>query len=486
MPNRPLAAWALALTLFAGLSTGCGFGESGVAPPLDRIFLPQGVAADPGGRFLYVVNSNSDLRFNAGTVVMVDAAKAAESRAAAGWPRCPSAGFLPDDASVGAGRTCCWDYFDERILNCDDRSFIDAGKTVRIGSFGTQAVIEPRADIPGASGRLYVAVRSEPSVTFLDLVPSGADMSLRCTAGGGREQLCEDAFKVRGDYTNPAATALRLLEEPNTLEIDRTLGLLYVGHLVEGLSVIDLCGPTASLRSVNRRIFTQPGFGITSITIEEPGSPAGNLLVSGRPLFTGFQAPPGEVHALSLRGAGAGCATPFAGPREVEAVESGVFFSSAFFANGIDIHDVVQSPSGDRAYLLHRNAGSRLNPPAVVEVDRSRDAQGKRLNRSVGLVETCAGPTEMHLHDAGRGPRLYVVCFEAGQVYIFDPNPLTLSGVINVGRGPTRLVFSPTDPKVGYVVGFSDNNVSVLDLAPQSPTENRVVQRIGFPQLRKR
>jgi DNA-binding beta-propeller fold protein YncE len=486
MPNRPLAAWALAIAFVAGVASSCGFGESGVPPPLDRVFLPQGVAADPGGRFLYVVNSNSDLRFNAGTIVAVDVARAGMAHGSGEYPRCPSPGFLPDNASVALGRACCWDYFDERILNCDDRLFIDPGKTVRIGSFGSQALIEPRTDLPGVSSRLYVAVRAEPSVTFLDVVASGSDVNLRCTSAGGSDQVCEDNFKIRGDYRNPAPTAVRLWEEPNSLAFDSALGLLYVGHSIEGLSVIDVCGPMPSLRSVNRSIFTQAGFGITAVTLDEPGNPARNLLVSGRSLFGGFQAPAAEVHSIALRGAGTGCPAQGEGPRNVEAVESGVLYSSAFYANGIDIHDVVQSPSGDRAYLLHRNAGSRLNPPAVVEVDRSVDAQGKRLDRSVAVIETCAGPTEMHMHDAGRGPRLYVVCFEAGQIYIFDLNPLTLTDAINVGRGPTRLVFSPTDPKVGYVIGFSDNNVSVLDLSPDSPTENRVIQRIGFPQLRKR
>ena len=38
------------------------------------------------------------------------------------------------------------------------------------------------------------------------------------------------------------------------------------------------------------------------------------------------------------------------------------------------------------------------------------------------------------------------------------------------------------DRTVAYVAGFANNNVSVLDLKPGSPTEYRVVQRIGFPR----
>ncbi len=88
----------------------------------------------------------------------------------------------------------------------------------------------------------------------------------------------------------------------------------------------------------------------------------------------------------------------------------------------------------------------------------------------------------MQRHDTGRGERLFVTCFESGQIYVVDPEPLTVTDVITVGRGPNTLVFSPTDPGLAYVAGFADNNVAVLDLHPGSPTEYRVIQRIGFPR----
>jgi hypothetical protein len=41
---------------------------------------------------------------------------------------------------------------------------------------------------------------------------------------------------------------------------------------------------------------------------------------------------------------------------------------------------------------------------------------------------------------------------------------------------------SPINHKpIAYVVGFGDNNISVVDLDPTSPTEYHVIQRIGFP-----
>jgi hypothetical protein len=40
---------------------------------------------------------------------------------------------------------------------------------------------------------------------------------------------------------------------------------------------------------------------------------------------------------------------------------------------------------------------------------------------------------------------------------------------------------APADSTRAYVVGFNANNEAVIDLDPLSPTQYRVVQRIGFP-----
>ena len=156
----------------------------------------------------------------------------------------------------------------------------------------------------------------------------------------------------------------------------------------------------------------------------------------------------------------------------------------------MDIRGFVLSADKQRAYVLHRNGSplslyARDNPPALVAVDRSPDAQGRPVNRAVEVVEICSGATELHRHDAGRGPQLYVVCFESGQIYVVDPELMEVSAVINAGRGPTTLAFAPRDPTIAYLAGFSDNNISVIDLKPGSPTEHKVVQRIGFPTLRR-
>jgi DNA-binding beta-propeller fold protein YncE len=88
----------------------------------------------------------------------------------------------------------------------------------------------------------------------------------------------------------------------------------------------------------------------------------------------------------------------------------------------------------------------------------------------------------LNRHGTDLNLRLYVTCFEDGQVYVFDPRVPRLVDVIEVGRGPAGLVFPPgNDSTTMFVVGFGANNISVVDIKPGSATENHVVQRIGFP-----
>jgi DNA-binding beta-propeller fold protein YncE len=465
-----LATLGLALA-----GAGCGFGESGVKPPLDRIFLPGGMAVDPEGRWLYVVNSNTDLRYNAGTLVAVDLALVAEDRARA-WGDCPSPGYTAEDQ--GSARYCCRDFFDPATLNCKDRGYLNPASTIQLGSFGTAMVLQERPSLGADRRRLYIAVRAEPSVTFLDVTVTPEGVSFRCRDDDqGPNPLCDDTHKVRS--ARDIEFDPQLAEEPHTLVLDPQLELMYVAHANQTLSLLDTCEDKPALVSFRRPIFDLANEWLTSVTLQKPGDALAPVFVTGRNL-SGTAA---QIKTLYLDGA-APCqrGVPRGGP---DLVPGAGFYSSAFYPYGADIRGLLLDPDGRRAYVLHRN-GTRFNPAALVAIDRSPDAQGEPANRAIDVVETCAGAMEMRWHDAGRGPRIFVVCFEAGQVYVIDPQLMVVSAVINTGRGPSVLAFSPLDPTIAYVSGFSDNDVSVVDLRPGSATEYKVVQRIGFPYLRGR
>lgn len=485
VPSRlrlPLSLGALACLGACGLGS-----KSGLQPPLDRIFFPTGLAADGSGGWLYVVNSNSDLRYNAGTLIAVDLGKTRASRSEAAskqWESCPLPGNTPRLPPAGTP-FCCLDALDRRILDCDERAYVDARATVRLGSFGGAVIRHPYQSGGEPVDRLYLAVRADPSVTVVDARVRDGRPTFRCSGprngepGGdppGGNPTCSDEWKVRSAVHDPGIT---VPEEPYALALDPGLGVLYVGHLLGGqISVLDVCDPRDAL--LPRLVGVHDGLlrpdgngrrGITSLVIGAPGNPDGRTWATSRYSAT--------VASFVLRGARAGeCSPGEAAPgasRDLAIVGAGSFTSTAFAPGGADLRGFVIDPDRERAYVLHRF------PSSVEFVDLRPDGYGNPAYRAVAVVEVCAGAQSLRMHDAGRGPMLFVNCFEGGQIHVVDPDRAQLIAGIEAGRGPAGLVFDLNDRQVAYVAGFSDNNVSVVDLRPGSPTEFRVVQRLGFP-----
>lgn len=465
----------LAATL--GCNTG---GAEGVDPPLDRLFFPSAVRVDSSSRYLWVVNANTDLRYNAGTVVAVDLKAAAADRAptvAPNWPTCAPQRTAPAEPPR---LPCCRDLFDSRVLNCDDRSYVRKDATVRIGSFGSEIVVQDWTAGGTPVERLFVAVRSDPSITFIDATIGPEGPRLQCTGPRGVPQQaanpqCDTTWQIR-----TAESGERMPEEPYAFALDDRLGVLFVGHLVGGMSVIDVCAPgnpaAPRLTSILRVPFpTVRNQGVTAIALPDEGQAGGSIFVSSR-----FSPDIGE---LVLRGVGeAGCGTDAmpVSNRALALVGVANYLPTSFLPSGNDIRGFLLDEAARRAYVLHRNVSR--GPAAIAMLDVSRDQAGRTVFTTVQTVEVCSGPSTFAMHDAGRGNRLFVTCFDAGQIYVVDPVAGVVTGAIDAGRGPSRLAFDPNDPTVAYVAGFSENTVGVIDIRPESITENRLVQRIGIPK----
>ena len=259
----------------------CKLNQQGVAPPLDRIAFPASAIVDPDGRWLYVANSNSDLRYNSGTLVAVDL-DAAFTRIAPTvrsgaeplptWPVCAGADRVRLDTDPAP---CCWDYLDHEILNCDERLYIPPASTVKIGSFSAgmqfQSFVEPKCDpskapaeaatavlnaattrhdcnahCPGdaVEGRLFIGVRGNSSLTYVDTgrvtdpdPKVGTRPAFSCsdpaTASADDPSVCQivettpDTNPIGGAVPDP----IHVPDEPYALTLDESQDLLYVGNL---------------------------------------------------------------------------------------------------------------------------------------------------------------------------------------------------------------------------------------------------------------
>ena len=496
------------LLLFVLAGAGCGLGQTGINPPLDQIFWPAGLAIDPDGNWLYVINSNNDLRFNAGTLLAIDLQQAKLDREKApstagstsSWQECSTTHFTDDTAPETLAGTsdqfCCFDLLRPHVLNCNERAYVQADATVQIGSFGGEAAIQTYQSADGESvRRIFMVVRAEPSITFADITHNNGSVQMRCN--GPRQDadpqlhnpFCDDNWRVR----RPGGAAITdnvLPEEPHALALDQRLGILYVSHLTitaarqivgGGISTIDvssLVDPQAPnvINSIARVVFpTSTAQGVTAITLNDPGNPNGVLYAVARtsPDITGM--------VLQCQSPGQYCDGT---ARDLSLVPGEQIKSSVFLPSGTDVRGFLLSPDGNQAYVLHRNtpeSSASTDPAALVVLDRRPDQNGEPANTPSAILEVCSGATHMQFHDAGRGSLLYITCFEGGQILVVDPQAPLVVAIIEAGHGPTALTFSPTDPTIAFVADYADNNVSVIDLKPGSPTEYMVVQGLGFP-----
>jgi hypothetical protein len=348
---------------------------------------------------------------------------------------------------------------------------------------------------PGDS-RLLIGVRGDTSLTYVDVQSQGPDTPplLKCVGlptmpdAPGGFVTCDENHRVISAMSglatpqaDPDPPDIALPDEPYALAIDDRNGLLFVGHLsgnttrpfTGGFSLFDISPKGNGALDTPRFIAPFPSpfaansvgsVGVTALSMND-----GTVYASSR-----------YVPQVAGLGTTAECAVapkddvPTSTPnREIAAFPNGQYYNTPLA--GTETRG-IQFVDGS-AFVLQRS------PPALVRFlpPNSPLYPGTPTD----TLETCSSPTFLDKYDSGVGERLFVTCFADGEIYVYDPALPQLVKTFPVGRGPSGLVFDDAR-KVAYVVGFGDNNISVIDLAPGSPTEYHVVQHIGFPRVTPR
>ena len=180
------AAWASGL---AGVGTlaavACYSTGDGTNPPFERLYFPVGLAVSQAGSTLYVVNSDFDLQYNAGTVQSYDLSLMRQDAVKLVLDR-----VLPSDSNVEAGKlpdaACPYTYPDGPVSIPDPnnstgyyggpgqlpigqacappvRSSYYCRGEVYIGAFATDIQMSITKD------RLFIPVRGNASLTWVDV-----------------------------------------------------------------------------------------------------------------------------------------------------------------------------------------------------------------------------------------------------------------------------------------------------------------------------
>ncbi len=525
------------LFALAALVAGChwSLNDKGTDPPVAQLYFPAGIAMDPAGQYVYVSNGNADLRFGGGTVMMIDMlafeCTIARFRQQHSLSADDAATSLPDACSrfstdetfwdqTARDALCTRDPLDPSIIDCDETAFILQNSTVRIGNFAGTIRVLPDAN--NASHRtLFVAVRGDPSVTQIDVRMPGAAGAVAKDMSQPGVLVCVDnpqALATRSQYNAAAQKTsapapcdvtwlvqdyscmgqpscvpgtdqnnkTQLPTEPFNLQVDQSSARLLVSHLQTGqVSVIgvgDASNPASRAVLLSE---SQPFF---------------NPDASGRHgAFAMAQQTPSDAHSLWYLTSNVNplIATFRVGDSEI-VIPQASFGLTTSFAQGTDVRDIVFDAGGNRAFVTENN------PPTVVVIDTRPLQNNGSTNANVvtDIVDVCQTPSHMGVRridtvaadgSVQRKSKLVVVCFLSSQVMIVDPDRPGVDDTIFSGSaGPNDIAFNfgnPDDPmpttqlvpRHAYVTNYSESTIAVVDLEPHSPTENRVLARLGMP-----
>jgi DNA-binding beta-propeller fold protein YncE len=453
----PLAS--LAAALFLG---GCPATAEQVAPPQYSFYFPTGLALSPDERYLFVVNANSDLRYSAGSIQVIDLDQvdaladtwngsngtyAAPCKPFAARPKILSCKTTADDGSATSGMV--------------------GGSSVQIGSFGVSVALQPVAEggAPSPKARAFATVRGDPSITWATF--DSATGALDC-GGTGDFPRCDEPHRLvrfRNDATLPS-----LSPEPFDIAIDPLNERAYASDLTSGHVTLmsaprDIEKPPiledaiGSLWALNTLTGT---LGAVGVAPRLPGDPRGLVYVTSR-----SEARVSLVHAVD--------GPPDANGRPTATlVRTASFFYAGLTAQGDpgDARNLAFTPDGNRALLISRT------PPALQVFDTSLDASGTPLNRPLGIIEVCAQAANLGVADFGEGARVALPCFSTGQVWVIDPETFSLVAVEDAGRGPSGVAVSARHKKI-YVGNYAEDTVTIIDARPGSPTQHRAVLFLG-------
>jgi len=470
-----------------------GTEKPGLDPPADRFFYPTGLALTPDGRYLFVSNGNSDLKFNGGTVVVVDMQEAMQRLG------------NPDDYPG----SCRYAAQDPQLVECHEEDVGDtpgvvlSDLTVRTGFYPSFIAVEqisesacgnqlPAADDGVLRYRLYTPVRGDPSLTYIDVITGmGTDDAstvscLDCGAGCETREVrdCKEGYRLeapsaaRQDYVYEV-----LPEEPYGLALEPTGGFVVLAHLAGGsLSLVDLCGDPVDdgwrrpdLVDVLVDVMGQDGDGRSGgfdVVQRDKSDPCGWFYVSNR----------AAAQIVTLRVSG--CDADVTADRGLRIAMGPSLILTAPFGpleSGADVRGMAMAPDGNRLFALSRT------PPSLLVVDTTLE-DGLPRNKVLDVVEVCPRPSVLRVRTQADGRTLaYAVCFASGEIYVVDTQDAQVVDRINTGGGPHDLVLMPDTAApglqgYGLVSNFGEHTVGVIDLDPESETYHQMIGRLGWPE----
>ncbi len=544
---RPRARWLAPL-----LALACDLSNEGNAPPVDSIFFPSGLLLDPRAapgepaRYLFVANGNNDLSYNSGTLAAIDldaffAAWSVPGTYAAD-PYCrddvdPATGDVWDHprciAETGSRVTpvapCRRLALLPQVIECDETPFIGPLRrldgygqeqfgvgdesVVALGDFATLLTsscedAQPSADGRCASPRIWVPVRGDPSITWID-VEGAPDQPPVLACGqnqpdpdkrGTNNPRCDRTHRLT--HLRNDADLGDVPREPFNVLVSPSHRYAYVAHSDGGaLSLIALDGVGAGVPAVvdTPGVFGNAfgfggGFGLAERPCDAQGRPPSITLDCARPLVYASNRYQPLLVSFTAQGIELDPDDPThscAGPDEVGdhgkiACDPRVRSEQTIFPGGLDpsasssapvLGDIAfADPSGDQLLVV------QTGPGALLRINTAIAPSGEPFDTPSGPpLELCEDPTRMKLFEDGGKRFALISCFRAALIYIVDLQGFRVVDAIVAGTGPYELVVDQPR-RLLYVANNLEGSISVIDLASDRATRFREIARIGLQE----
>jgi hypothetical protein len=558
--------------LLASSSGACYSTGEGPSPPPNALYFPVGILPSPGGKALYIVNSDFDLQFNGGTVEVYNLEDIRDVALRPFWS--PSDTDDRSDPCFGLGPNPNVILYPGPCgpldLNRPPARPVPYGpifqRSARIGAFATDLVMacHPSEEFRlggtadcmrggaanGRGARLFIPVRGDRSLTFFDVDDDreGGEQSFKLDCGQGTSHgRCSDAFRSGID---PAENTrgITLPAEPFGIAVSDRGDAIVVTHQSSSSGSV-------SLFSGNK----DPDTSTNSVLA---GKPRLEFVLSGLPgSATGIAAFPtpgiDAYDGFDRANYQPGFAVTY---RLVAQVDVFRFFDDDFASpqrpflqrtaafglpptpSGSDSRDITIDTSrtteravcerecrraplerciaecADLTDTNHRSAcetGCQSDPereclkrctryPIGVYSSNRFLGGGALLIGEVRLPNTSGSTEALQFYDSvpvslgasrvvlGRihdrrdppgvfRPRVFVVCFDARAIIVYDPAERRVDGLIRTGRGPHALVMDPIAP-IAYVGHFTDSYLGLVDLdQSHGTTFATIVATIGTP-----
>ncbi|HKP64114.1 MAG TPA: hypothetical protein VJV78_45575 [Polyangiales bacterium] len=434
---------------------GCNLDNPGDEPPKGLLYLPTGLllsAPDPdvAPRYLYVVNSNFDLRYNSGSLQAFDL-----------------------------------DELDRKVTDCDK-----PGPDCEIDPEDVLAdeVLVPSlaSYVAPSSGftRLYIATRTDTNITFVD-VREDQDNVLSCK---DKDRRCDDSFMR---YRDPLADerSLELPREAVSIVAGRgeewfqnadppvSGEFILVAHREGQVSLLrdDLGKADLQLQDVlTLKQGSQPLEEPTGITYD-PTTHLGYVSV-----FARTTADIGDVKVLGRVGLASG------GP---EGYPAYLYDADPLVLEGVsigrDTRAIIPSPTVPGEALV---ISQRPNSLLWVDIASAQDGSGVPTQAVVRRTTTVGrGPTRVITGKLEDRTLAIVSCFDAREIYILDAVTSEVLSIVHNFSGPFELALDSARKRL-YVADFRSSVIRVLDLTPilegasESVPTAGIVATLGHPQ----